>query len=125
MLPRPVVALWRTSAAAAAVVLLATACGHTEAARQAGATTTVPNRPQLAPTAQKPLKVKGTGFQPNEKVSVVANGGHNTGTIADSSGTFVVRLPGVDSCDSVTVVATGSNGSHAEFNLSQIACIGD
>ena len=43
-------------------------------------------------------------------------------TVADSQGGFVVSLPGVNSCDSVTVTATGDEGSHAEFNLSQIAC---
>ena len=43
-------------------------------------------------------------------------------TVADSQGGFVVSLPGVNSCDSVTVKATGDEGSHAEFNLSQIVC---
>jgi hypothetical protein len=71
-----------------------------------------------------PLAVKGTGFQPNEKVRVVANETHSATTTADSSGTFVVRMPGVNGCDSVTVAATGSSGSHAEFNLSQISCNG-
>ena len=114
-------ARWRTSAAAAAVALIATACGHTVASHEAASTQT--GRPLLAPTGQKPLKVKGTGFQPNEKVRVVANGASGANTTADDAGTFVVPLPGVDPCDSVTVVATGSKGSHAEFNLSQIACL--
>ena len=116
-------ARWRTSLAAAAIVLFATACSHTEAAHQAGATATAPSKPQLAPVDQKPLTARGTGFRPNEKVSVVANGVHNRSTSADSSGAFVVRLPGVNRCDSITVVAAGSRGSHAEFNLSQIACM--
>jgi hypothetical protein len=121
---RRAVARWRTSFATAAVVLVATACGHTEPSHQAGATTTVPSKPQLAPTDQKPFTVKGTGFQPNENVRVIANGTKGgTDTVADSSGGFVARLPGVKSCDSVTVVATGSKGSHAEFNLSQIVCL--
>jgi hypothetical protein len=106
-------------------VLLATACGHTEASHEVAATTAVPGRAQLAPAGQKPLTVKGTGFQPGEKVRVTANGGKTTTTVADSSGTFGARLPGVNSCDSLTVVATGSKGSHAEFNLSQIVCLGD
>ncbi|HEX4733676.1 MAG TPA: hypothetical protein VH247_04630 [Thermoleophilaceae bacterium] len=104
-------------------MLVATACGHTEPSRPAAATTIVPSKPQLAPTDQKPFTVKGTGFQPNENVRVVANGTKSTDTLADSSGAFVARLPGVKSCDSVTVVATGSKGSHAEFNLSQIVCL--
>jgi hypothetical protein len=105
-------------------VLVATACGHTEPSQSAAATTTVPpSKPQLAPTDQKPFTVKGTGFQPNENVRVVANGTKSADTVADSSGAFVAPLPGVKSCDSVTVVATGSKGSHAEFNLSQIVCL--
>ena len=104
-------------------MLVATACGHTEPSHQAGATTTEPpSRAQLAPTGQKPLAVKGTGFQPNEKVLVSANKTKTATTVSDAVGTFSVRLPGVSSCDSITVVATGSKGSHAEFNLSQIVC---
>jgi len=117
------VARWRTSALAV-VVLVTTACGHTEASHRAAATTTVPSRPHLAPVGQQPLTVKGTGFQPHEKVRLVANGGKPTTAVADSAGLFEARLPGVDSCDSVTVEATGSQGSHTDFNLSQIACTG-
>ena len=116
-------ALWRTSAAAAAVVLVATACGHTAASHEAAAKQTVAGRPQLAPTGQKPFQVKGTGFQPDEKVQVTTKGVAGKTTVADPAGAFVVSFPGVSSCDSVTVVANGSRGSHAEFNLSQIACI--
>ena len=109
-------ARWRTSAAAAAVVLVATACGH---ASESASQPTGTSRPQLTPTGQLPLTVKGTGFRPQEKVRVAAKGTQSTSTavIADPSGTFVVRLHGLKSCDSVTVVATGSSGSHAEFNL--------
>jgi len=117
------VARWRTSAAAAAVVLIATGCGHTVASHEAAATQTVAAQPQLAPAGQKPLEVKGTGFQPGEKVQVTAKGGPSETAVADSAGTFVVSLPGVDPCDSLTVAASGSKGSHAEFNLSQIACL--
>ena len=117
-------ARWRTSFAAAAVVLVATACGHTERAHQAAKTTTLPpSRAQLAVTGQKPLTVKGSGFQANEKVLVSANKTKTETAVSDSTGTFSVSLPGVTSCDSVTVVATGSKGSHAEFNLSQIVCL--
>ena len=115
-------ALWRTSAAAAAVVLIATACGHTVASHEAAVPQTVAGQPQLAPTGQKPFRVKGTGFQPGEKVLVTTKSVSGK-TVADSAGAFVVSFPGVSSCDSVTVVANGSRGSHAEFNLSQIACI--
>jgi len=118
------VARWRTSAAAAAVLLLATGCGQTAPRDEPAAATTGAARPQLAPSGQSPLTVKGTGFQPGEKVLVVTKGVPGQTARADSSGAFVVTLPGVDSCDSINVVANGSKGSHAEFNLSQIVCRG-
>jgi hypothetical protein len=120
------VAPWRTSAAAAAVLLVATACGATVGARDdpAPTTQTAAGKPQLAPNGQNPLTVKGTGFQPNEKVLVSTKGVPTQTTVASSAGTFEVALPGVDSCDSINVVANGSRGSHAEFNLSQIVCRG-
>ena len=117
-------ALWRTSAAAAAVLLVATACGQAEPSHEAAATQTMPaGKAQIAPTGQKPLKVKGTGFQPGEKVQVATKGLPSQTAVADSAGAFVVSIPGVDACDSINVVANGSRGSHAEFNLSQIACL--
>ena len=67
------------------------------------------------------MKAEGTGFLPDEHVKV-ATKGKSVVTVADSQGRFVVSLAGVSSCDSVTVMATGDEGSHAEFNLSQIAC---
>ena len=116
-------ARWRTSFAAAAVVLVATACGNADP-REGAATGALPGNAKLAPVGQKPLTVKGSGFQANEKVLVSANKTKTETAVSDSTGTFSVSLPGVTSCDSVTVVATGSKGSHAEFNLSQIVCLG-
>ena len=83
----------------------------------------LPSSAQLAPAGQKPLKVKGTGFLPDEHVQVTAKGQDRERTVADSQGTFVVSLPGVNGCDSVTVDGERLEGSHAEFNLSQIVCI--
>ena len=70
---------------------------------------------------QKPLRAGGTGFLPDEHVQVTAKS-KTVDTVADAQGHFVVSLPGVSNCDSATVKATGDEGSHAEFNLSQIAC---
>jgi hypothetical protein len=72
---------------------------------------------------QSPLRVAGSGFRPGEKVRLVADAPHKQvkNTRADSSGSFTADFPEV-SCGSVTVTATGSQGSRAEFNLSQIAC---
>lgn len=118
-------ALWRTSALVAAVALLAAGCG----AAQKALHTTTPAPPagkaQLAAKGQKPLTVEGTGFQPQEKVTVVAKGmqSQRASAQADENGTFEVTLDKLDNCDSITVTATGSKGSHAEFNLSQIVCL--
>jgi hypothetical protein len=115
-------ARWRTSAAAAAIVLVATACGSAEPSGGAAATTDLPSKAQLAPAGKKPLRVRGTGFVPIEHVKV-ATKGKTVDTVADAQGTFVASLPGVSGCDSITVTATGDEGSHAEFNLSQIVCL--
>jgi hypothetical protein len=117
-------ARWRTSAAAAAVaaavVLVATACGNPDL-RSGSATGALPGSAKLAPAGHKPLKARGTGFLPDEHVQV-STSGKTVNTVADSQGSFVVSFPGVSSCESVTVTASGDEGSHAEFNLSQIAC---
>jgi hypothetical protein len=116
------VARWRTSLLAALTVLVAAGCG--QAAERRPAVSTTAARPTLAPVAQEPLRVEGTGFQPGEHVRVTAKAmqGETVETDADEGGAFHVTFRKVDSCDSVTVVAAGSKGSHAEFNLSQIVC---
>jgi hypothetical protein len=80
--------------------------------------------PQLKPVSQSPLRVAGSGFQPGEKVHLALNGPetHVKDTRADSSGNFTVSLSKPSSCGSLTVTASGSKGSHAGFNLSEIAC---
>ena len=127
MRPRRAVALWRTSAVAAALALLAAGCGAAQHEAGDTATTSAPasGKAQLTPKGQKPLKVEGTGFRPHEKVAVVAKGmkSQQVSSQADSSGSFEAAFDKVDGCDSITVTATGSQGSHAEFNLSQIVCM--
>jgi hypothetical protein len=121
------VALWRTSAVAAAFALLAAGCGAAQ--HEASGTTTgaaaTPNKAQLAPKGQKPLTVEGTGFHPEEKVTVVAKGmqSQQVSAEADSSGSFEATFDKMDACDSITVTATGSKGSRAKFNFSQIVCM--
>jgi hypothetical protein len=119
------VALWRTSAALALAALVAGGCGHDPSASSPGTTKTTAARAQISPVHQQPLVVKGTGFQPGEKVALAAKGlqsSRSTAT-ADDSGQFEATFHGLKNCDSVTVVAVGSKGSRAEFNLSQIACV--
>jgi hypothetical protein len=83
-------------------------------------------RPKLAPYAQDPLSVKGTGFRPHELVRVAVKGVGAPETLtarASAKGVFFVGFRHVSGCDSVTVTASGSKGSSASFNLSQLACI--
>jgi hypothetical protein len=114
------VALWRTSLAAA-LALAASGCG--QAAEPSGSRTTAA-RPSLAPVQQQPLTVKGTGFQPGEQLQLTAKGlrSSRARATADGAGAFEATFHGLKQCDSVTVVAVGSKGSKARFNLSQIAC---
>jgi hypothetical protein len=119
-------ARWRTSVAAAAgaavVVLFTTACGHTGPNRDAAASS-LPSKAQLAPAGQKPLQVRGTGFLPDEHVQVTTKG-KTVNSVANSQGAFFASLPGVNNCGGATVTATGDEGSHAKFNLSQVSCNG-
>jgi hypothetical protein len=119
------VAQWRTSAALALVALAAGGCGHDPSASSSRTTDTAAARAQLSPVQQQPLVVKGTGFRPGEKVTLSAKGLHSSHATAraDDSGEFQATFHGLKNCDSVTVTAVGSNGSRAEFNLSQIACV--
>jgi hypothetical protein len=120
------VALWRTSAALALVALVA-GCGHDPspgATDATGPTGTTAARPQITPVEQQPLVVEGTGFHRGEKVALTAKGLQSSRATAraDVSGEFEATFHGLKNCDSVTVVAAGSKGSRAQFNLSQIAC---
>lgn len=74
--------------------------------------------------SQSPLRVEGTGFRPGEEVriEVDAPNGRAKQTRASSGGSFTTDISALTGCGSVTVTATGSQGSHAEFNFSQIAC---
>jgi hypothetical protein len=121
------VALWRTSLLAA-LALAASACGQAAdpSASKTTTSTTTAAMPTLAPVQQQPLMVKGTGFQPGEKVRLAAKGlkSSQATATADSTGSFEATFHGLRPCDSVTVAAVGSKGSRTEFNLSQIACTG-
>jgi hypothetical protein len=120
------VARWRTSAALATVALVATACGQAPGSSEPAGSTKQSNRPQLSPTGQSPLTVKGTGFRPHEEVTLAAKGLQSASATAtaDESGSFTASFHGLKACDSVTVTASGSKGSRTEFNLSQIVCTG-
>ncbi len=74
------------------------------------------------PVSKAPLRVKGTGFVPGERVHVELVGRESRIVTASSSGSFRVSFPS-DRCESVAVTATGSKGSRASFNLSQALCV--
>jgi hypothetical protein len=119
------VARWRTSAALALVALVAGGCGHDPSAGSLRTTETTAAHAQISPVQQQPLMIKGTGFRPGEKVTLSAKGlrSSHASARADDSGEFEATFHGLKNCDSVTVTAVGSNGSRAELNLSQIACV--
>jgi len=115
----------RRSLPVAALVLGAlvlTACGGRASAPSPS--TTSAQRAELHPVSQSPLRVEGTGFQPGEEVriEVDAPNGQTKHTRAGSGGSFTTDISELTGCGSVTVTATGSQGSVAEFNFSQIAC---
>lgn len=82
-------------------------------------------RVRLLPVGQKPLRVKGTGFVPGERVRLTLGGGTGLGRTvrAGSDGSFTAVFRNVDACDSVTAEARGSKGSRASFNFSQLTCL--
>jgi hypothetical protein len=119
---------WRTRAVLAGVALLAAAAVIAiVVAQTSGSSSTEPKpvrRAQISPTGQSPLTVRGTGFRPRERVRLAVKG--RTGRVttrAGANGTFVAVFKNVFDCGSVTVSATGSKGSRASFNLSQIVCL--
>lgn len=87
----------------------------------------VPRQAKLLPASSTPLKVKGTRFKPGERVRLKATGGVgrpvSRNLVANANGAFVATFPSMNACQSPTVTASGSRGSHASFNYSQIACI--
>jgi hypothetical protein len=102
--------------------LALTACGGRASAPSPS--TTSAQRPELHPVSQNPLRIEGTGFRPGEEVriEVDAPNGLAKHARASSSGSFTADITELTGCGSVTVTATGSQGTQAEFNFSQIAC---
>ena len=93
----------------------------------AGSTAKAPRQAKLLPAGSTPLKVRGSGFRAGERVRLKATGGVGRPVsrtlVANANGAFVATFPSMNACQSPTVTASGSRGSHASFNYSQIACI--
>jgi hypothetical protein len=91
-----------------------------------GASPTTARNARLLPTQANPLRLKGTGFVPRERVrlKVVRDMGSSARSVtASTTGSFVVIFSRLSACDATTVTATGSRGSRASFTFSQIVCL--
>jgi hypothetical protein len=91
-----------------------------------GTSPTTARKTRLLPTEANPLRLKGTGFVPRERVrlKVVRDMGSSARSVtASGSGSFVVTFSRLSACDATTVTATGSRGSRASFTFSQIVCL--
>jgi hypothetical protein len=65
-------------------------------------------------------RAAGTGFKPHERVQLVVAAGQRSirrTTTGSASGTFTMRVPGVDvnDCAGFSATATGGRGSRATF----------
>jgi hypothetical protein len=82
-------------------------------------------RPTLLPLSVDPLKLRGSDFAPRERVRVRVTAGEKTvsrRSRAGRRGGFTVTVPGVDACNGMSAVATGSRGSRASFQFSSFLC---
>jgi hypothetical protein len=100
----------------------------------AGAALSAASKPALRARTFAPFSIKGTNFQPSEKVKVTLSGAgvHSsagsalvTRPQANVSGTFIDTFRGVSvsRCDGYTVRAKGSLGSVAVLRAPALMCI--
>jgi hypothetical protein len=94
----------------------------------AGLTGATTRAPSLRLVTRQPLTVAGRGFEPLERVRVVASwesGEAILRTHATRSGSFLVRFSGqrLGRCDALVVRAVGSRGSRALLEPPQPACL--
>lgn len=119
-------AKWRTRVALVGLALAAasvTVAGV--AVSSSSGDSKVVGHARLLPLGTRPLRVKGTGFHPGERVRLEVSGtvAARRSVKAGSRGSFAVIFSGVEACGSVTVTTRGSRGSRADFNFSQVACV--
>jgi hypothetical protein len=114
----------RVLLAAAVLCAVAAACSSGAASQ----TPTQP-RPQLGITGQRPIEVRGVGFEPSERVQVLlvtAGQQRWEQAVASSAGVFTVSFEvSLGSCARFTLRAFGSLGSSARFlpRRTGIACV--
>ena len=87
---------------------------------------TVAGHAKLRFLSMAPLKVKGTGFVPGERIVVGAKGTAGVSrkrTFAGGTGSWVLSLSRpADRCNAVVVTAVGSRGSRASLKQPQPLC---
>ena len=110
-------------------VTIAIVLGALAVVGSAGAVTqSVAQRPALIVTDTRPFEVRGTGFEPRERVQVLlsANGAQRwQNTVATSAGIFTVEFRlSLGTCSRFTMQAFGSKGSRVRVlpRRSQIDC---
>ena len=93
----------------------------------AAAHDTAAGKAKLRIMSSTPLKVKGTGFAPSERVLVRVRGREGLTrkrVTAGRSGAWVLGFPSVsyERCSGLIVSAVGSQGSHAGVKLPEPLC---
>src|SRR6476619_2242163 len=112
------------TAALVAVAGLALACGDGSASPAgSGAGASRPaHRAVLTPDGFAPLRLRGTGFRPRERVRVTVTPSAAAPIVrrvrANGRGRFAIAVGGVEPCGGVEAAAKGSRGSRASFQLS-------
>lgn len=104
----------------ASAVALALACGAASTAARSAV-----DKPRLLVAELQPLTVRGMSFKPRERVTVTLDGGRR-GTErvqANRLGRFTARFDAeIPRCTTVTVRATGSQGSRVAYQLPRPHC---
>jgi hypothetical protein len=109
----------------AAVAALALACGDGSASPGDAAVLPASRHAVLQPDGLAPLRLRGTGFRPRERVRVTVTPSAGAPIVrrvrANGHGRFGVTFAGISPCAGVEARATGTRGSRASFQLSSSA----
>jgi hypothetical protein len=81
-------------------------------------------KPALTLARAAPLTLRGTHFQPAERVRIAVSGVRTKRVTADGAGTFSVGYPSVtyDRCNGLIARAVGSEGSRATLKRPELQC---
>jgi hypothetical protein len=106
-----------------AVLWLVPSCGSMSAGGESSGTGGS-RQPRLHITAGDPVRVRGEGFRPGERVRLLVSPGAKTTSVrASGTGGFSVRLSlQPDRCTAVVVQAVGAAGSRAMVDVTTPDC---